>query len=433
MIKNIKIDLINLIDEIDQGKYSNIQLNYYFTKNQYTQKEKAFLTNMVNVIIKNKLLIDYVLDKSSKNIQKRKIKQLLRISLAQIIILENEPAGVVYEAVEIAKSINKFQSGFVNATLQYIVKNYKEIIDNIPEAIKESVLYSYPQWLVNKFKIDFPNEYLDIMKSYKEKSHLSVRIAENLISKNEFEKLLEDIKSKILFKVENVYYISNANILNTDEFKKGKIIVQDASSYIAALNIDVNNDDLILDACSAPGGKSLAILQEHSKIQFKLISTDIHNHKIDKMLDLKKKYSYNEWNIIKNDAKKIEELDMKFDAILLDVPCSGLGVIRQKPEKIYEISNSDIKNIKKLQKEIFDSAYNSLKSGGTIVYSTCTITPNENTNNVEFFLNKYSDLEILEINIPENVKIKKDEFGGIYITHKNMYMDGFYIAKFKKK
>ena len=125
-------------------------------------------------------------------------------------------------------------------------------------------------------------------------------------------------------------------------------------------------------------------------------------------------------------------LNMKFDKILLDVPCSGLGVLRKKPEKIYDLTSEKIKELKKLQKKIFDSAYGSLKENGVILYSTCTFSINENTNNLKYFLEKYSDLSVEEIIIPENIDTQKDEFGGIYMTHKNVYNDGFYIAKLRK-
>lgn len=230
--------------------------------------------------------------------------------------------------------------------------------------------------------------------------------------------------------MEEVYYLSNANIFETENFKSGEIVVQDASSCLAVKNLEVSQDDVVLDACSAPGGKSLAILQIFNP-QI-LISTDIHHHKIKILENLKNKYEYKNWKIELNDATKIENLDKKFDKILLDVPCSGLGVLRKKPEKIYELESNNFKSLKKIQKKIFESAFNSIKNGGEIIYSTCTFSKNENTNNVKYFLEKYKNLEIKEVAIPKNIKILKDEFGGVYISYENEYLDGFYIAKFKK-
>ena len=428
--KNIKLDIVNLLDEIQNGKYSNIQMNYYFNQNEYSKKEREFITNIINITLKNLIFVDYMLGQTVRNIQKRKIKQLLRISAAQILFMDSDNAGVVYEAGEISKIINKHQTGFVNATLQAIIKNKEEIINAIPEDKKEGIVNSYPQWFVNKLKTDYPDDYLAMMKAYKKRSYLSVRYNRKKLSKYDFKKILSEIKSEVLFSADEVYYLSNGNILATDEYKRGDIIIQDASSYIAVKNLDVSEKDTVLDACAAPGGKSLAILQTFSPKL--LLATDIHEHKIEVMKKMKERYGYDNFEIKLNDAANIENLNMKFDIILLDVPCSGLGVLRKKSEKIYNLTSDDIKNLKKLQKKIFDSAYACLNDDGIILYSTCTFTENENTNNLKYFLEKYDNLKVEEIEVPENVIISKDEFGGTYISYKNQYLDGFYIVKMKK-
>ena len=429
--KNIKLDIVNLLDEIQNGKYSNIQLNYYFSKNNYTKKEKMFITNVINIVIKNLLYIDYLIGKSVRNVKKRKIKQLLRISVAQLFFMESDNAGVIFEAGEITKILNVHQVGFVNATLQKILKNKEKFDEEIPKDNRESIVLSYPQWFVNKMKIDYPDDYLEMLKSYKKRSYLSVRFDKNKITSEKFEELLKNIKTDVLFSVGEVYYLSNANIFDTEIYKNGDVVIQDASSYLAVRNLGVKDGETVLDACSAPGGKSLAILQLFNPK--KLISTDIHEHKVKLLNELKNKYGYSNFEVKLNDATQIENLDTMFDKILLDMPCSGLGVLRKKPEKIYDLTANDIKNLKKLQKKIFESAYKSLKNGGEIVYSTCTFSKNENTNNIQYFLEKYKDLEIMEVEIPENIDNIRDEFGGIYISYKNKYMDGFYIAKLRKK
>ena len=429
--KNIKLDIVNLLDEIQNGKYSNIQLNYYFSKNNYTKKEKMFITNVINVVIKNLIYIDYLIGKSVRNVKKRKIKQLLRISVAQLFFMESDNAGVIFEAGEITKILNVHQVGFVNATLQKILKNKEKFDEEIPKDNRESIVLSYPQWFVNKMKIDYPDDYLEMLKSYKKRSYLSVRFDKNKITSEKFEELLKNIKTDVLFSVGEVYYLSNANIFDTEIYKNGNVVIQDASSYLAVRNLDVKDGETVLDACSAPGGKSLAILQLFNPK--KLISTDIHEHKVKILNELKNKYGYSNFEVKLNDAAQIENLNTKFDKILLDMPCSGLGVLRKKPEKIYELTANDIKSLKKLQKKIFESAYNCLKNGGEMIYSTCTFSKNENTNNIQYFLEKYEDLEILEVEIPKNIETVRDEFGGVYISYKNEYLDGFYIAKLRKK
>ena len=338
---------------------------------------------------------------------------------------------MIFEAGEIAKILNAHQVGFVNAALQAILKNKEKFDEEIPKDNRESIVLSYPQWFVNKMKIDYPDDYLEMLKSYKKRSYLSVRFDKNKITREKFEELLKNIKTDVLFSVGEVYYLSNANIFDTEIYKNGDVVIQDASSYLAVRNLGVKDGETVLDACSAPGGKSLAILQLFNPK--KLISTDIHEHKVKLLNELKNKYGYSNFEVKLNDATQIENLDTMFDKILLDMPCSGLGVLRKKPEKIYELTANDIKNLKKLQKKIFESAYKSLKNGGEIVYSTCTFSKNENTNNIQYFLEKYEDLEILEVEIPENIENIRDEFEGVYISYKNEYMDGFYIAKLRKK
>ena len=428
---NIKLDIVNLFDEIiSKGKYSNIQLNYYFTEKKYTPKEKLFIKNIVNITLKNLIYVDYLLSKATKNIQKRKIKQLLRISTAQLFFMNSDNAGIVYEAGEIAKIINKHQVSFVNATLQTILKNKEKYDSEIPLEKRDGILLSYPQWFVNKLKIDYPENYLEIMKSYKDRSYISVRYNKKVFNRDTFENFVLSNETEILFSVDEVYTLSNGNILTTEHFKNGNIVIQDASSYLAVKNLDISDNDIVLDACSAPGGKSLAILQTFNPKL--LVATDIHEHKIEMLNNLKEKYNYENFEIRLNDATEIEKLNQKFDKILLDVPCSGLGVLRKKPEKIYTLTNDQIKELKKLQKKIFSSAYNALKEGGTIVYSTCTFSKNENTNNLEYFLEKYDDLKVEDVIVPENVKTEKDSSGGIYITYENDFLDGFYIAKLRK-
>lgn len=429
---NMKYDLVNLLDEIlAEGKYSNIQLNHYFSTRNYTRKERMFVTNVINIVLKNLIYIDYLLEKTTRNIQKRKIKQLLRISVAQLFFMESDNAGVLFEAGEIAKKINSHQVGFVNAVLQNVLKNKEEIDAQIPEDKRDGILNSYPQWFVNKLKIDYPENYLGIMKSYKMRSYLSVRYSPKKLTKEKFEEILEKIGTEILFSVDEVYYLSNANIFETEEYLKGDIVIQDASSYLAVKNLEIMENETVLDACSAPGGKSLAILQTFNPKL--LVATDIHEHKIKILNKLKRKYEFDNFEIVLNDATQIENLNKQFDKILLDVPCSGLGVLRKKPEKIYNLTVNDIRKLKKIQKKIFDSAYKALKSNGTIIYSTCTFSKNENTNNLEYFLEKYNDLEVEEVKILNNVKTIKDEFGGVYISYENKYLDGFYIAKLRKK
>lgn len=423
----IKVDIIEILDNIlEKKKYSNIELNYYFNKKEYSTKEKAFIKNLLTITIKNLIYIDYIISKFSKKISKKNILHLLRISTAQIVFTNADNKGVVYEANEIAKEINIYQAKFVNSVLKNIIKDIDKIDKEIDEKEKWDIKYSYTKEMYNKLKADYPQDYLDIMKSYKNKAYLSIRPNKNNISKDEF---YNKIKEYVVHNVEDVYYISNPNIL--EQLNEKDYFIQDASSYIVAKNIFAKEGEIILDACSSPGGKSACILSLYSPKE--LIATDIYDHKIKILNDIKDKYNFSNMTVEKKDAMYDNNFSYNhFDKILLDVPCSGLGVLRRKPEKVYNISISDIKAIKKIQKKILENNIKYLKIGGEIVYSTCTITKNENTNNIKSFLEKHQNFEVVETYIPEGVIYNKDELGGVYISYKNEYLDGFYIIKLKK-
>ena len=199
-MNNIKLDLTNLLDEIIAGgKYSNLQLNYYFSTKGYNKKEKSFITNIIQTTLKNLIFIDYLIEKNSSNIKKRKIKQLLRISVAQFLLNKDEDySGIVFEAVETAKIINKHQSGFVNGILRNIFQKYDQLVLEIPVTKKYSVELSYPQWIINKIASDHPENYIRILQSYKTKSYLSFRINPHKFSKEKFTELAKKSESKIL-------------------------------------------------------------------------------------------------------------------------------------------------------------------------------------------------------------------------------------------
>ena len=142
---NIKLDIIALLDDIDNGKYSNIQINYYFNEKKYSYKEKMFITNIINITLKNLIYIDYMLSKVTQNIHKRKIRHLLRISAAQLFFTEADAAGILYEAGELSRKINSHQVSFVNAVLHSLIKNKKYIEDDIPSDKKSFARYASVQ------------------------------------------------------------------------------------------------------------------------------------------------------------------------------------------------------------------------------------------------------------------------------------------------
>lgn len=424
----IKEDIIKILDNIiEKKKYSNIELNYYFMIKNYSYEQKAFVKNILNEVLKNLIYIDYIIDYFTKNVSKRKIRHLLRISIAQMLFTNADTIGVIYEANEIAKKESVHQSKFVNSVLNKVIENIDKIDKEIDEKALINVKYSYPKWLVDKIKIDFKEDYLEILKSLKKRSYIAVRPNKNKIS---IDKFYNSLKDDIIFQVEEVFYLKKSK--NLSKFKKNEYFIQDAASYIVSKNLDVKEGDIVLDSCSSPGGKACAILSmTNPKV---LYATDIYEHKISILEEVKSLYEFENMKIILKDASVENNFyNEYFDKILLDVPCSGLGVIKRKPEKIYNLKLSDIKALKKVQKSIIEANLPYLKKGGILVYSTCTITKNENTNNIKYILEKYDNLEVLDLDIPKEIIYKKDELGGVYLSYENEYLDNFYIIKLRKK
>ena len=429
---NIKQVAINLISQVDKGAYSNIVLNETFKTLNINSKEKAFITEIFYGVIRNKKFLDYIIGKNTKEIKKEWIRNLLRISIYQITFMDSDDKGVVWEATELAKKYSIAISKFINGTLRNYLRNKDSELKNLADEKNYEVLYSIPEWFCDILEKQYGNENLkQSITSLKKIPYLSVRVNKLKYTEKEFEEFLKEKDIQIIKKVDTVYYINSGLIINSEEFKTGKIIVQDASSYLAARNLEVIPNELVLDICAAPGGKT-AVLAENMENKGEIIAIDIHQHKI-KLIDTNiKKLGIDIVKAIVMDARNVNKQGRKFDKILVDVPCSGYGVIRKKPEILYSKNKENIEELAKLQLEILNSAADILKDGGELIYSTCTITDEENTNNIEKFLKEREEFKVEKLYIPENVSGDYDKLGGFCINYKEEIMDNFYIIKLKK-
>ena len=429
---NVKQVAINLISQVDKGAYSNIALNETFKTLNINSKEKAFMTEIFYGVLRNKKFLDYIIEKNTKEIKKEWIRNLLRISIYQITFMDSDNKGVVWEATELAKKYSIAISKFINGTLRNYLRNKDSELKNLADEKNYEVLYSIPKWFYNILEKQYRNENLkQAITSLKKVPYLSVRVNKLKYTEKEFEEFLKEKDIQIIKKVDTVYYINSGLIINSEEFKTGKIIAQDASSYLAAKNLEVIPNELVLDICAAPGGKT-AVLAENMENRGEIIAIDIHQHKI-KLIDTNmKKLGINIVKAIVMDARNVNKQGRKFDKILVDVPCSGYGVIRKKPEILYFKNRESVEELAKLQLEILNSAADILKDGGELIYSTCTITDEENTNNIEKFLKEREEFKVEKLYIPKNVSGDYDSLGGFCINYKEEIMDNFYIIKLKK-
>ena len=430
---SVKYVAMKLISFVDKGSYSNIVLNDAFKEFYLTAKEKAFITEIFYGVLRNKNFLDYMIEKNTKVIKKEWIRNLLRISIYQLTFMSSDAKGVVWEATEIAKKHGIAISKFINGTLRNYLRNKDLEIKKLHDEKNYEILYSIPQYFCDILEKQYGSENLNqAIISLKKIPYLSVRVNKLKYSEEEFEEFLKEKDIQIIKKVDSVYYVNSGLIINSKEFKEGKIIAQDASSYLAAKNLGVKSDDLVLDICAAPGGKT-AVLAEEMENKGEIIAIDIHQHKKKLIEENMKKLGIDIVKATVLDARNVNKQGRKFDKILVDVPCSGYGVIRKKPEILYTKNRENVEELASLQLEILNSAADILKNGGELIYSTCTIISQENTENVEKFLNERKEFKVKALNIPENVSGEYDKLGGFSINYKEEIMDNFYIIKLTKE
>ena len=430
---SVKYVAMKLISFVDKGSYSNIVLNDAFKEFYLTAKEKAFITEIFYGVLRNKNFLDYMIEKNTKVIKKEWIRNLLRISIYQLTFMSSDAKGVVWEATEIAKKHGIAISKFINGTLRNYLRNKDLEIKKLHDEKNYEILYSIPQYFCDILEKQYGSENLNqAIISLKKIPYLSVRVNKLKYSEEEFEEFLKEKDIQIIKKVDTVYYVNSGLIINSKEFKEGKIIAQDASSYLAARNLGVKSDNLVLDICAAPGGKT-AVLAEEMKNKGEIIAIDIHQHKKKLIEENMKKLGIDIVKATVLDARNVNKQGRKFDKILVDVPCSGYGVIRKKPEILYTKNRENVEELASLQLEILNSAADILKNGGELIYSTCTIISQENTENVEKFLNERKEFKVKALNIPENVSGEYDKLGGFSINYKEEIMDNFYIIKLIKE
>ena len=430
---SVKYVAMKLISFVDKGSYSNIVLNDAFKEFYLTAKEKAFITEIFYGVLRNKNFLDYMIEKNTKVIKKEWIRNLLRISIYQLTFMSSDAKGVVWEATEIAKKHGIAISKFINGTLRNYLRNKDLEIKKLHDEKNYEILYSIPQYFCDILEKQYGSENLNqAIISLKKIPYLSVRVNKLKYSEEEFEEFLKEKDIQIIKKVDSVYYVNSGLIINSKEFKEGKIIIQDASSYLAAKNLGVKSDDLVLDICAAPGGKT-AVLAEEMENKGEIIAIDIHQHKKKLIEENMKKLGIDIVKATVLDARNVNKQGRKFDKILVDVPCSGYGVIRKKPEILYTKNRENVEELASLQLEILNSAADILKDGGELIYSTCTIISQENTENVEKFLNERKEFKVKALDIPENVSGEYDKLGGFSINYKEEIMDNFYIIKLVKE
>ncbi len=434
-----------LYDIEEKKSFSNIKLNNYFKQYDPDPVDRAFATEILYGTVRWKLKIDYMIQKFSKlKIEKISpwVLSCIRAAVYQVFFMDKVPEfAAVNQAVELVKLKDKKASSFVNGVLRNILRNKEEFFNiQIKDRTKRlSIEYSHPEWFVDKFiKLHGEDFVKSLMKINNTPPEFIIRVNTLKCSREE---LMEKLTSRGVKCVEGrleeaLILHGMSSIEKSEEFRSGLFTIQDESSMLAVKVLDPKPNEKILDLCSAPGGKSTGMAQL-MKNKGEILSFDIHEHKLALINKSAERLGVNIIKARLKDSTVFDEEYMDYgDRVLLDAPCSGLGLIRKKPEIRWSIKPADIMELQKIQMNIIDNASKYVKKGGTLLYSTCTISREENEDIIENFIkcNPNYQLEDISEFIPNKIKGDESEVRG-YIKlfpHING-MDGFFIAKLLRK
>lgn len=389
------------------------------------------ITRTVYGVLENKIYLDYMIRKLS-DIRLKKIHEnvlvILEIGIYNIHFLESKDYATVDKLVDLTKKKNKRSTGFVNAILREFIRDEKEIatIYENDDIKSLSIRYSFPEE-ITRYIYDFYG--MDYTKAYLRDAD---RIKNLAIRVNSLKTNREESKNKLIddgFKVEEGN-ISNkslivknpAGLASSKLFKAGFFAIQQEASMKTVEVLDPKENTRILDLCAAPGTKT-SYLAEYTKNTAKIVANDLAKSKNKLILENIERLGLKNISLTNYDASSfVEEFKDEFDYVLVDAPCSGLGVVGRKPEIRYNRSKETIVRLANLQREILENALKYLKKGGFLVYSTCTIGPLENRDNFKFLKDK-ENLELVDINGEDFIEYKSFE----------TMTDGFFISKFRKK
>ncbi len=437
-----KIAFNTIYRVLHKEAYSSLALNNAIKDNNLKRVDASFLSHLVYGVLERKILIDHIISQYSK-IKPKKIENktliILELGIFQLLFMDKVPSNAaVDECVKLSKKVGAYKSsGFINAVLRSFVRaELKYTLPDENDTVNHlSIKYSCPSFLVEKWLKQYGEENtVKVLQGLAQRPPLTVRVNTLKTTKDKLTAELE----KCGVEVSNISYLDNAlNISNTGDienlppYKDGHFYIQDTASQLCCEMLGAEPCDVVCDVCSAPGGKSIysAIKMQNKG---KVYSFDLYEHKIKLINDSVKRLSI---DII--DAQVRDALSKDFplpecNKLICDVPCSGFGIIRRKPEIRYKKATI-IDNLPALQYSILCANAERLSSGGVLVYSTCTLCDEENIDIVNKFLSEHKDFKAESLILPDGINRFIDEPDNVLtlLPFKDM-TDGFFIAKFRK-
>ncbi len=435
--------------------YSNLVINELLSEKDIGSVDRPFITELVYGVTSMKLMLDYLIDKNSR-IRANKIspwvRNILRIGLYQVLFLTKVPhSAACNESVKLAKKYgHRGSAGFVNAILRNILnqlsgKSIEQLLfgtqEDKPDLINPgidipdriSILHSHPRWVVDMWIEQFGEEFTySLCEANNQRANVAIKINSLKTDKEQLKKLL--MQDGIEFTESQ--WTDSALVLKSGSpvtrlFREGLYTVQDEAAMLVSEVLDPRPGETVADLCSAPGGKTTHIAQLMLN-QGRIFAFDIYEHRLELVRSAANRMGVEIIETRVGDAAQPDEsLTGLCDKVLVDAPCSGLGVIRRKPEIKWKRNYGDISELAELQRRILCTASRYVKPGGRLVYSTCTVSRKENEEVVQDFIDNHRNFEV-----DTGWKKKLDTSSGdseyVYMFPNIQGTDGFFIASLKR-
>lgn len=437
-----ELALQTLTDILINGAYSNHALNEQIEKNDLTIQDKNFMTELVYGTLQHQQLLNFYVTPFFNGKVKGWIRILIQMTLYQILYLDSVPEhAAISEAVNIAKKRGgAFNGKLVNAILREMMRQPLPDLNSIEDdAQRLAIRTSHPLWLIKLWIKQFG------LDKTKQMAHANNERVQVTIRVNGVKGTREELKQKLeLEGIEccnghlspDALVITKGNIVSTQAFKQGWFYIQDESSMLVARALGPKHHTKVLDTCSAPGGKTTHVA-EMMRQTGTVYAHDVYPHKIKLIEENVKRLGLKNVVVSLQDATKLQECypTESFDSILVDAPCSGLGILRRHPEVKITKKPEDLDGVMVIQKEILKTVAPLVKKDGTLLYSTCTVNRKENDKMIEWFLREYPEFKLddtLVKRMPYELE-EQAKTGMIQLFPGEYQTDGFFIACLKRQ
>lgn len=426
------------------GAYAAIALNEQFKTHALTPEDKRLATNIFYTALENLLRIDHVLALFMERMPEPAVLDCLRVAVSQILFMDRIPAhAAVDEAIKQLKRMKRDGfAGMANAVLRNIVRardakalTYPERAEGLVKHL--SVLHSMPEWVIEKLIGQYGEDQAEQIVAYRpQRRSETVRYNPLKMTAGEFTQYADSRGwSYEQTPIPGVLEVFSAGQLASDQdFRRGVYSLQAQGSVLAAMAVEPKRGGEYLDACAAPGGKS-AWIAEAMGLTGRVYAWDLHAHRVELIKHLSKRLGLDNLRPMERDATVYrEELAGLLDGVLIDAPCSGFGVIADKPDIKYRVKQDALPGLHRLQRDLLNACQHYVKPGGLLVYSTCTVFADENEGQIEAFLKDHPDF-VHEENLdylPE-VWRQHSRQGMVQLLAHRDHADGFFIARLRRR